>query len=70
LSRTHACRIEPDGIYITGVRSYYQQHPAEATRFLAVGEYPLPLDIKKEELAAQTEVVHTLFNLDETIVKN
>ena len=53
-----------------GQLSYYQQHPGEAARLLAVGEYPLPLDIKRDELAAQTEMVQTLYNLDETIVKN
>jgi hypothetical protein len=53
-----------------GQLSYYQQNPAEAARLLAVGEYPLPSDADKVTLAANTELVQTLYNLDETIVKN
>jgi hypothetical protein len=53
-----------------GQLNFYQQNPAEASKFLASGEYPIPSDINKVTLAANAEVVQTLYNLDETIVKN
>lgn len=53
-----------------GQKANFQNNPAAAAQFLSVGEYPLPLGVDKIELAANTEIIHTLYNLDETIVKN
>ncbi len=48
-------------------RARFTAAPADAERFLAVGEAPRDPDIPAPELAAWTVVASTLLNLDETI---
>ena len=48
-------------------RARFAAAPADAERFLAVGEAPRDPDIPAPELAAWTVVASTLLNLDETI---
>jgi hypothetical protein len=55
--------------------NYYQKRLKtikldNAEKLLAVGEYPLPENMDKIELAALMQVVTTIYNLEETITKS
>ncbi|GAA5221943.1 PSD1 and planctomycete cytochrome C domain-containing protein [Membranihabitans marinus] len=47
----------------------FTDKPAEAKKFISVGEYPLANDVKPTELAALMSVIHLVYNLEETLVK-
>jgi hypothetical protein len=60
---------------VTQLTSYYEQElellkPESVEKLIKVGEYPLPRQINKTELAALMQVVATLYNLEETITKS
>ena len=41
-----------------------------AEKLLAVGEYPMPVNINKISAAALMQVITTIYNLEETITKS
>ena len=41
----------------------------DATKLLDVGEYPIPENLNKVNLAAMMEVIDTMYNMEETITK-
>ncbi len=51
------------------MQAIYTENGSAAEELLAVGESPLPSDIKKQELAAYTCVANVLLNLNEAITK-
>jgi hypothetical protein len=55
-------------VYFTNQRSKISQ--AQATKILAVGEYPINPKMDKKLLAAMMRVVNTIYNLEETITKS
>ena len=48
----------------------FQAAPAEAAKFVRIGEAPLPENMKPADLAAMTTVTRTILNLHETITRN
>ncbi|WP_343307997.1 PSD1 and planctomycete cytochrome C domain-containing protein [Chitinophaga niabensis] len=56
--------------YYKDQQQHYQGKPAEATKILNVGEYPLPEKANKPALAALMQVVTTIYNLEETLSKS
>ena len=48
---------------------YFQAHPQEATKLLAVGVKPADKTLNPEELAAYSMVASLILNLDEVITK-
>ncbi len=50
-------------------RDEYLREPANADLLLKVGEWPLPANVDKVELAAWTSVCRTILNLHETITR-
>ena len=50
-------------------RQDFAQKPEEAKKLLAVGDAPLPKEIKQEELAAWTSVCRVILNLHETTTR-
>jgi hypothetical protein len=48
---------------------YFQGHPKEATKLLAVGVKPADKTLNSEELAAYSMVASLILNLDEVITK-
>jgi hypothetical protein len=48
---------------------YFNHHPQEATRLLAVGAKPRDATLKTEELAAYAVIASLILNLDEVITK-
>ena len=51
-------------------RAEYTVDGASADNLLAVGEYPIPGDLNRTELAAWTSVARAILNLHETITRN
>jgi len=51
-------------------QKYYQEHPAEAEKLLAIGLKPAPADLDQAELAAWTIVARTTLNLQEVTTRN
>ena len=47
----------------------FRNSPEEASQYLSVGEYPIPDEINRAELAAFSVVTHTMFNQDEAYIK-
>ncbi|WP_316838591.1 PSD1 and planctomycete cytochrome C domain-containing protein [Pedobacter gandavensis] len=45
------------------------QKKSQAEKVLAVGEFPIPKQINKQDLAALMQVMTTIYNLEETITK-
>jgi len=50
-------------------KANYVEHPEKATTFLDVGEYPRAEAVDEVTLAALMQVIHTIYNLEEAIVK-
>jgi mono/diheme cytochrome c family protein len=50
-------------------RDEYSKEPANAEAVLKVGEWPVPANVDKVELAAWTSVCRTILNLHETITR-
>lgn len=48
---------------------YFSEHPADAEHFLRVGEHPSASVENVTALAALMQVIHTIYNLEEAIVK-
>ncbi|MEM7654883.1 MAG: PSD1 and planctomycete cytochrome C domain-containing protein [Bacteroidota bacterium] len=56
--------------YLQEEQAYFAEHEAEAADFLSVGEYPRAEGIASEtDLAALMQIIHTLYNLEETLIK-
>ena len=51
-------------------RTEYAADTASAKKLLSVGEYPIPTDMDRTELAAWTSVARAILNLHETITRN
>lgn len=54
---------------LTRFAAYYDEHPEEATRYLAAGEAPRDPAIPVSRLAAWSAVANLLLNLDEAVTK-
>jgi uncharacterized protein DUF1553/uncharacterized protein DUF1549/concanavalin A-like lectin/glucanase superfamily protein/cytochrome c len=54
---------------LTGFKTSYQDDPAAARKYLAVGDSPPNESLDPQELAAYTGVASIIFNLDETITR-
>lgn len=50
-------------------KAWYQQRPADTTKYLAVGEMPAPQGIDPPHLAALATVAQMIMNLDEALTK-
>ena len=48
----------------------FQQTPAEAERFVSIGESPVPRGVRAPELAAMATVTRAVLNLHEMITRN
>jgi hypothetical protein len=48
---------------------WFNDHPSETAKYLAVGEWPAPNNIEPAFLAALSSVAQTIMNLDEAITK-
>jgi hypothetical protein len=48
---------------------YFAEHPGEAEKFLRAGEFPRATVENVTALAALMQVIHTIYNLEEAIVK-
>lgn len=55
--------------YLADQIAVYRNDPKSAAQLLSIGEHPLSDEIPKPELAAVTQLVTTLYNLEETITK-
>ncbi|WP_316753093.1 PSD1 and planctomycete cytochrome C domain-containing protein [Pedobacter gandavensis] len=72
--RLIVCR-NPNEKEIKVLTAYYAdqqkifQQKSHAEKVLAVGEYPIPAQINKTNLAAMMQVMTTIYNLEETITK-
>ena len=51
-------------------RTEYAADSASANKLLSVGEYPVPTEMDRTELAAWTSVARAVLNLHETITRN
>lgn len=49
---------------------YYSREPATADALLAVGQWPVPADLDRVELAAWTTVARAVLNMNETLTRN
>lgn len=72
--RLIVCRT-PSEKELALLTNYYQQEletltPRDAGEMLAVGEYPLPENIDRVQLASLMQVVKMLYNLEESITKS
>jgi len=54
---------------LASLAGYYQAHPDDAKRLLAVGESPLDAALDPATVAAWTMLVNELLNLDEALCK-
>ncbi|HAO48679.1 MAG TPA: hypothetical protein DCR35_04880 [Runella sp.] len=71
--RLIVCR-KPTEKEVEILESYYQKelkklNPTRAEKALAVGEYPIPVQMDKVQLAALMRIVNTIYNLEETLMK-
>jgi hypothetical protein len=57
------------GLYKKAV-TQFRERPADAARFVATGEAPVPADLDKTELAATATVARAILNLHEMITRN
>jgi hypothetical protein len=72
--QTVLCR-KPEGQEIKVIEKYWNDQlkaltAEKASSLLDVGEYPLPQNMDKIQLAAMMQVISLLYNLEETIVKS
>ena len=51
-------------------RNEYAADPTSANKLLSVGDYPIPTEVNRTELAAWTSVARAVLNLHETITRN
>ncbi len=56
--------------YYQAEKERYQQHPEDAQAFLDIGEFPHDRRLDSTAHAALMSVVHMLYNLEETIMRN
>ena len=54
---------------LTNERQHYREHPAEADKYVSLGETSVDKDQDRIELAAMTTVCQAIMNLDATIWK-
>jgi hypothetical protein len=71
--RLIVCR-KPNEQEVEILESYYQKelkklNPTRAEKVLSVGEYPIPEQMDKVQLAALMRIVNTIYNLEETLMK-
>ncbi|MBB2147586.1 PSD1 and planctomycete cytochrome C domain-containing protein [Pedobacter gandavensis] len=72
--RLIVCR-NPNEKEIKVLQAYYAdqqkvfQQKSQADKVLAVGEFPIPVQLNKRNLAAMMQVMTTIYNLEETITK-
>lgn len=50
--------------------SVFMEKPEEATAFIDVGEFPAAKDREVVKVAALMQIIHTIYNMEETIVKS
>ncbi|WP_428664434.1 PSD1 and planctomycete cytochrome C domain-containing protein [Runella sp.] len=72
--RLIVCR-KPTEKEVLILTSYYEKelkkiNKSSAEKLLAVGEYPIPAQLDKTQLAALMRIVNTIYNLEETITKS
>jgi S-adenosylmethionine:tRNA-ribosyltransferase-isomerase (queuine synthetase) len=72
--RTIVCR-KPTAKELKILTDYHQNilmgmEEKQAVKLLSVGEYPLPVNINKKELASLMRIVNTIYNMEETITKS
>jgi hypothetical protein len=48
----------------------FKSNPDNARQLLQVGDSPIPTDLPVPELAAMMQVIHTIYNMEETITKS
>jgi hypothetical protein len=53
--------------YLEEELHYFSEDPKKAEDYLAIGEFHIPFDIDKSEMAAYAMVASAIFNLDESI---
>ena len=71
--RLIVCR-KPNEKELSILNGYYNEqlkaiNKQDATKLLDVGEYPIPENLNKVNLAAMMEVIDTMYNMEETITK-
>jgi len=71
--RLIVCR-RPNEKELSILNSYYNEqlkaiNKQDAVQLLNVGEYPIPENLNKVNLAAMMEVIDTMYNMEETITK-
>ena len=72
--RTIVCR-KPTAQELKILTDYHQRimmgmEEKQAVKLLSVGEYPIPVNINKKELASLMRIVNTIYNMEETITKS
>lgn len=53
--------------YLEEELNYFSEDPEKAEAYLAIGEFHIPFEIEKSEMAAYAMVASAIFNLDESI---
>lgn len=71
--RLIVCR-KPDEHEMSILNNYYEENmrtisAPNAEKLLDIGEFPLPVDMDKVQLAAMMQVVSMIYNLEETVTK-
>jgi len=56
--------------YYKTQQKYFLNNPKEAKQFIEVGEYPLDKNESEFKVAALMQIIHTMYNMEETIVKS
>jgi hypothetical protein len=56
--------------YFSGQVTEFQNNKGNAGKFIRVGEYPLDNSVDPVQLAALMQVIHTMYNMDESETKS
>ncbi|MEQ8555726.1 MAG: PSD1 and planctomycete cytochrome C domain-containing protein [Cyclobacteriaceae bacterium] len=56
--------------YLNESRVLFESHPEKARKFINVGEYPPKEERDEVSVAALMQVIHTIYNMEEAIVKS
>ncbi|NIJ43915.1 hypothetical protein FHR24_000354 [Wenyingzhuangia heitensis] len=56
--------------YFATQQDYFKEHPNKAKEFIEVGEYPALKNRDTIQVATLMQVIHTIYNMEETIVKS
>ncbi len=56
--------------YLQEQQAYFKENPEKASEFITVGEFPIKESRDEKNVAALMQVIHTIYNLEESIVKS